>query len=71
MILPRCDDEAISLHEADINRSIAPRVHAVLILGRAGRRGAHDVIVTDNLTLPPCVTELRSVANVLQFKCDN
>lgn len=74
LVLPRYDSEAISLHLAEISRSVAPRAHAVLILDDAGWHSAHDVIVPANialLTLPPCAPELNPVENVWQFMRDS
>ena len=54
----------MSLHLAEISRSVAPRAHAVLILDGAGWHGAHDLVVPDNitlLTLPPYASELNSI----------
>ena len=74
LVLPRCDCEAMSLHLAEISRSVAPRAHAVLILDGAGWHGAHDLVVPDNialLTLPPYAPELNPVENVWQFLREN
>ena len=64
LVLPRCDSEAMSLHLAEISRSVSPRAHAVLILDGAGWHGALDLVVPDNitlLTLPPYASELNPV----------
>jgi hypothetical protein len=74
LVLPRCDSEAMSLHLAEISRSVDPGAHAVLMLDGAGWHSAHDVIVPDNITLlplPPYAPELNPVENVWQFLRDN
>jgi len=74
LVLPRCNSEAISLHSAEISRSVAPHAHAVLMTGSAGWRSPHNVIEPDNitlLTLPPCAPERHPVENVWQFMRDN
>lgn len=53
LVLPRCDSEAMSLHLAEISRSVDPGAHAVLMLDGAGWHSAHDVIVPANLSLLP------------------
>jgi transposase len=70
LVLPRCDSEAMSLHLAEISRSVAARAHAVLMRDGAGWHSAHDLVVPDNITLrplPPCAPELNPVENVWQF----
>jgi hypothetical protein len=74
LVLPRCDSEAMSLHLAEISRSVSPGAHAVLMLDGAGWHGAPDLVGPDNitlLTLPPCAPELNPVENVWQFIRDN
>ncbi len=74
LVLPRCDSEAMSLHLAEISRSVDPGAHAVLMLDGAGWHSAHDLLVPANITLlplPPCAPELNPVENVWQFLRDN
>ena len=74
LVLPRCDSEAMTLHLAEISRSVSLGAHAVLMLDGAGWHSAHDVIVPANLSLlslPPCAPELNPVENVWQFLRDN
>lgn len=73
LVLPRCDSEAMSLHLAEISRSVDPGAHAVLMLDGAGWHSAHDLVVPANITLlllPPCAPELNPVENVWQFLRD-
>ncbi len=72
-MLPRCNTEAMTLHLAEISRTVGPRAHGV-ILDQAGWHGAKALKVPDNITLlplPPRSPELNPVENIWQFMRDN
>ena len=61
LVLPYADAAATGLHLAEIGRAVVPGAHAVVVLDRAGRHGAGDLAVPENLTLlplPSCSPEL-------------
>lgn len=64
----------MSLHLAEISRTIAPGAHAVVVLDGAGWHGARDLEVPDNLSLlplPPYSPELNPVEMIWQFLRQN
>ena len=72
--MPHADTEAMSLHLAEIARTLAPEAHALLVLDGAGRHRAKDLVVPPNITLlalPPYSPELNPVENVWQFLRQN
>lgn len=74
LVLPHCNAHAMTLHLAEISRTVAPGAHAVVILDQAGWHGAKDLEVPDNITLlflPPRSPELNPVENIWQFIRDN
>jgi len=69
LVLPYADTSAMSLHLEEISRHVAPEAHAVVVLDGAGRHGAADLVVPDDLSLlppPPKSPELDPVENVWQ-----
>jgi transposase len=74
LVLPRCNTQAMTLHLAEISRTVKPRAHAVVLLDQAGWHGAKALEVPDNITLlplPPRSPELNPVENIWQFLRDN
>jgi transposase len=74
LILPTCNTEAMNLHLAEIAKTIAPGVHAALLVDQAGWHTSTRLIVPPNITiiaLPPKSPELNPVENVWQFMRDN
>jgi hypothetical protein len=74
LVLPRCDTQAMNLHLAEIAAAVAPGVHAVLLVDRAGWHVSAKVAVPPNITLvplPPKCPELNAMENVWQFMRDN
>ncbi len=70
LVLPYVNTEAMSLHLAEIARTVTPGAHALLVLDGAGWHGGKDLVVPDNitlLTLPPYAPELNPVENVWQY----
>src|SRR5436305_4419782 len=74
LVLPYADAAATGLHPAEIGREIAPGAHGVVVLDRAGWRGAADLVVPENLTLLPLPSyspELNPVENVWEHLRQN
>ena len=72
--MPHANTEAMSLHLAEIARTVAPEAHALLVLDGAGWHHAKDLVVPPNITLlalPPYSPELNPVENVWQFLRQN
>jgi len=72
-VLPRCNNEGMTLHLAEISAAVAPGAHAVLLLDQAGWHGSRALVVPSNITLmplPPKCPELNPVENVWQFMRD-
>ena len=64
----------MNAHFQEISRTVARRVHAVLMLDGAGWHVSSDLIVPANITplpLPPRAPELNPVENVWPFLRDN
>ena len=49
LVLPRCDTQAMNLHLAEIAAAVAPGVHAVLLVDRAGWHVSAKVAVPPNI----------------------
>jgi len=74
LVLPRCNTAAMSLHLAEISRTVTPGAHAVLLLDQAGWHLSAKLDIPDNITLmplPPKSPELNPVENIWQFIRDN
>src|SRR5207253_2535565 len=74
LVLPRCNIAAMSLHLAEISRTVTPGAHAVLLLDQAGWHLSAKLDVPNNITLmplPPKSPELNPVENIWQFIRDN
>ncbi|MGE8131960.1 IS630 family transposase [Methylobacterium sp. NPDC080182] len=74
LVMPRCTTEAMSLHLAEIARTVAPGAHAVLLLDQAGWHMTKKLAVPANITLLPLPSrspELNPVENLWQFMRDN
>ncbi len=74
LVMPYANTEAMSLHLAEIAKTIAPGAHALLVLDGAGWHGAKDLVVPANITLlplPPYSPELNPVENVWQYLRQN
>ena len=72
LILPTCNTEAMNLHLAEIAKTIAPGVHAVLLVDQAGWHTSKRLIVPPNITiiaLLPKSPELNPVENIWQTVC--
>ena len=70
LVLPHVDHHAMSLHLAEISRTVAQGAHAVVVLDRAGWHTTAKLKVPDNITLvplPPVSPELNPVENVWQY----
>ena len=70
LVLPFCNTAAMTLHLAEISRTVAPGAHAVLLFDQAGWHLSHKLEVPDNITLlplPPKAPELNPVENIWQF----
>jgi len=64
----------MTLHLAEISKTVAPGAHAVVILDQAGWHGAKNLELPDNITLlflPPRSPELNPVENIWQYIRDN
>ncbi len=71
LVLPTVNAELMSLHLAEISRSVAAGAHAILVLDGAGwhQQGSRSV-VPENITfipLPPYAPESNPVENVWEF----
>ena len=74
LVLPRCNSAAMTLHLAEIAKTVAPGAHAVLMLDQAGWHRSDKLVVPANITLlplPPKCPELNPVENVWQYLRDN
>jgi transposase len=74
LVLPRRNRAAMTLHLAEIARTVAPGAHAVLMLGQAGWHLSDKLGVPANITLlplPPRCPELDPVENVRQHLREN
>ena len=71
LVLPHANAHAMTLHLAEISRSVAPDAHAVLVCDGAGwHQTGGQLRVPDNITLlhlPPYSPELNPVENVWAF----
>ena len=67
---PAANAEVMSLHLAEIARTVAPNAHAALVLDGAGYHIAEDLKVPPNITLvplPPHAPELNPMENVWEY----
>jgi transposase len=74
LVLPVCNTAAMTLHLAEISRTVAPGAHAVLLLDQAGWHLSDKLDIPANITLlplPPKAPELNPVENIWQFIRDN
>jgi transposase len=74
LVLPRCNSAAMTLHLAEIAKTVAPGAPAVLMLDQAGWHRSHKLVVPANITLlplPPKCPELNPVENIWQYMRDN
>ena len=74
LVLPRCNSAAMTLHLAEIARTVTPGAHAVLMLDQAGWHLSDKLVVPANITLlplPPKCPELNPVENVWQYLREN
>src|SRR3954447_21142887 len=53
LVLPRCNSAAMTLHLAEIARTVTPGAHAVLMLDQAGWHLSDKLVVPANITLLP------------------
>jgi hypothetical protein len=61
LIMPACNSEAMNLYLAEIAKIVAPRTHAVLLVGQAGWHMSTHLTVPPNITIiamPPKSPEL-------------
>lgn len=68
--MPHADTQAMNAHLAEISRTVAHGVHAILVLDGAGWHGSRALRVPDNITLlplPPYAPELNPVENVWAY----
>ena len=73
LALPAASTAAMNLLLAELAGSLPPKVHAVVVLDRAGYHTARDLVVPANLTLvplPPYSPELNPIEKVWQFLRD-
>ena len=74
LVLPWCNTAAMTLHLAEISKSITHGRHAVLLVDQAGWHMSHKLVVPQNISLlplPPKCPELNPVENIWQFMRDN
>src|SRR3954447_17732970 len=74
LVLPRCNSAAMTLHLAEIAKTVMPGAHAVLILDQAGWHLSDQLVVPANITLlplPPRCPELNPVENLWQYLREN
>jgi hypothetical protein len=67
LVLPEASTAAMNLFLAELARAAPAKVHAVLVLDRAGWHRSRNLVVPDNLTLlhlPPYSPELNPVETV-------
>ncbi len=70
IIMPRANTQAMQHHLEEIACSLAPKVHAVVVLDQAGWHTTSKLRLPENLSLlslPPKSPELNPVENVWQF----
>lgn len=74
-MLPYADKQAMTLHLAEISRTVAPGAHAVVIMDGAGwHKPGGRLVVPENvsvLTLPAYAPELNPQENIWQFLRQN
>jgi transposase len=74
LVLPLCNTEAMTLHLAEIARTIAFGAHAVVLMDQAGWHMTGKLDVPGNISiiaLPAKCPELNPVENIWQFMRDN
>ncbi len=74
LVLPVCNTDAMTLHLAEIARTVAPGAHAVVLMDQAGWQMTGLIHEHDNirvLPLPARCPELNPVENIWQFMRDD
>jgi len=74
LVLPVCNTDAMTLHLAEIARTVAPGAHAVVLMDQAGWHMTAALVIPDNISiipLPAKCPELNPVENIWQFMRDN
>ena len=74
IVMPRANTQAMQHHLEEIARSLAPKVHAVIVLDQAGWHTTGKLRLPENLSLLPLPSkspELNPVENVWQFLRQN
>tara|TARA_R110002124_G_scaffold144498_1_gene309586 strand:- start:316 stop:795 length:480 start_codon:yes stop_codon:yes gene_type:complete len=74
LVLPVCNTDAMTLHLAEISRTVTPGAHAVVLVDQAGWHMTGALIIPGNISiipLPAKSPELNPVENIWQFMRDN
>ena len=74
LVMTRLDSEAMSLFLAELSQAVAPGVHAVVLMDKAGWHIAADLVVPANLSLvfpPPYSPELNPIERLWLHLRDN
>jgi hypothetical protein len=74
LVMPRCDNEAMNLHLAEIATQIAPGAHAAILVDQAGWHLSGGLNLPSNITLialPAKCPELNPQENIWQFMREN
>lgn len=74
LVMTRLDSEAMTLFLAELSRAVAPGVHAVVLMDKAGWHIAGDLVVPANLSLvflPPYSPELNPIERLWLHLRDN
>ena len=74
LVLPVCNTDAMTLHLAEIARTVAPGAHAAQLMDQAGWHMTGALVIPDTISvlpLPARCPELDPVENIRQFMRDN
>jgi transposase len=74
LVMTRLDSEAMTLFLAELSQAVAPGVHAVVLMDKAGWHIAADLVVPANLSLvfpPPYSPELNPIERLWLHLRDN
>lgn len=70
LVMPKADTEAMTLHLAEISKTVAAGAHALIVLDGASWHSAKALKIPENITLmplPPYAPELNPVENIWAY----
>jgi putative transposase len=74
LVMTRLDTTAMNLFLAELSQAVAPGVHAIVLMDKAGWHRAGDLVVPANLSLvflPPYSPELNPIERLWLYLRDN